>query len=84
MAESVGYWIGYWIGVLAGSAGVGLLLGFIPLIAGMTTNRQNLGYLGFALSIIAGLLMGATLAFPTALICSSFILLTQPEASNHK
>ena len=55
-------------------AGVGLLLGLIPLILGFIKKKQKYGFIGFLGSIIGGAILGIFLSVPIAAICTWLIL----------
>lgn len=53
--------------VLVG-AGLGLVVGLAPLIAGFIKGNLKIGALGFVASIVAGAVLGLLLAVPVAAV----------------
>jgi hypothetical protein len=68
------------IGAIIGAVVVGLLCGLIPLALGRKRERLALGWVGFALCIPAGLLLGLIGALPMAGLMSLVIVMVgRPE-----
>ena len=64
-------------------AGLGFIVGLVPLILGFVKKNLKYGAIGFILSIIGGTLLGIFLALPAALIFSWLILRKpKPAESN--
>ena len=60
-------------GVLLG-AGLGFILGLIPLILGIVKKKTKIGVLGFIGSIIGNAILGLLLSIPIVGICIYLIL----------
>jgi len=56
------------------NAGIGLILGLIPLIFGIVRRNLKLGLIGFVGSIIGGAILGLILAIPISGLCTWLIL----------
>lgn len=54
-------------GIVLGGV-IGLLLGVIPIIAGVKRNQPALGFSGFFAAIVCGAMHGIFLAIPSAVI----------------
>jgi hypothetical protein len=50
------------------NAGIGIVLGLIPLLFGYFNKRFKLGVLGFIAAIIGGAILGVFLSIPAAVI----------------
>ncbi len=55
------------------NAGVGLVIGLIPLILGFVKRNVKYGVYGFLASIVGGALLGILLSIPAAIIFSVMI-----------
>ncbi len=53
---------------------IGLLLGLIPLITGITKKQKSLGVYGFIGSIIGGAILGILLSIPIVSVVTYMIL----------
>jgi hypothetical protein len=74
MPTSTSQWFAYGFGALVGSLVVGALLGLIPFVLGQSLAQIKVGRLAFLCAVVAGLLGGAVLAFPTALVFTVVII----------
>ncbi len=50
------------------NAGVGLVLGLIPLLFGYFNNRLKLGIIGFVTAIVGGAILGIFLSIPATIV----------------
>ena len=55
-------------------AGIGLLLGLVPLIAGLIKRKLRLGVIGLIVSIVGGGLLGVILSIPAMAIFTWLIV----------
>ena len=55
-------------------AGIGLLLGLVPLTAGLIKGKQRLGVIGLLVSTLGGALLGAILSIPAMAIFTWLIV----------
>ena len=69
---------GFLIGLLIGGALVGAIGGLITLAVGRSRDRIGLGWTGFGLCLVAGLLFGLFGAVPMTVIMSVVILVVGP------
>ncbi|HTS20072.1 MAG TPA: hypothetical protein VMP11_21030 [Verrucomicrobiae bacterium] len=65
---------------ILGGIVVGVLLGLIPLIQGVTRGKQGLGIAGFFACILSGATLGLILALPVSLIFL-WLVRRQPASS---
>ena len=56
------------------NAGIGFVLGLVPLIVGFMKRKRKLGFFGFVGSILGGAILGLLLAVPVAAIFTWLIV----------
>ena len=56
------------------NAGVGFVLGLVPLIIGLVKGQRRYGILGLVVSTIGGAILGVILAIPAVIIFTWLIL----------
>ncbi|MBQ8214038.1 MAG: hypothetical protein IJZ80_08515 [Clostridia bacterium] len=74
----------YLVGAIVGGIAIGGFCGLISLIVGFIKKRKLLGFIGFGISIVFGVLMAAVLhqpaflsCFPSAIMAGIILLLTR-------
>ena len=56
------------------AAGIGLIVGLVPLITGIVKRNMKFGLIGFAGSIVGGAILGLILAIPVAAVFTWLIV----------
>ncbi len=56
------------------TAGLGLIVGLVPLIIGLVKRNIKYALIGFLGSIVGGAILGLLLAIPVAAVCTWLIL----------
>ncbi|QVK18181.1 hypothetical protein KHQ81_00230 [Mycoplasmatota bacterium] len=56
------------LAVFIGAIGIGVIMGLIPLLVGISKDQKGLGIAGFISCIIGGFLLGIFLALPVAIV----------------
>lgn len=69
--------LGHTIGVYIGAGFIGALFGLLPMILSQRQNRVRLGWIGFASTMVGGLILGVFLAIPIATVFSIYIFFTK-------
>ena len=63
------------------NAGMGLVLGLVPLILGFVKNNIKYGLFGFLASIVGGAILGILLSIP-AIVIFSWLIVRGPKTVN--
>jgi hypothetical protein len=67
---------------LLGGLVAGLVMGLIPLIVGLVKRQKALAWIGFAVCIVCGILLGILLALPAAIVFLVIILVKAKKDKN--
>ena len=63
------------------NAGIGVVLGLVPLISGLIKGRPKYGIIGFVCSIIGGAILGIVLAIPASAIFT-WLIFRDPKVAD--
>lgn len=62
------------------NAGIGFILGLVPLIAGVLKRNFKYGFIGFVGAVLGGAVLGIILSIPIAAIFT-WLIVRKPKAS---